>query len=135
VKRLMLFIAAVALVVLICPNSAYAVCQKCNNDNSVNAMCWTLGMCEQGATMSACFVTETFNPDGTVQSRHCDADGTVQGPECNGADPSCQSSGGSGTGTGFGGGKGYYTICIVEMFEPCDFSECDECWAFCDVLC
>lgn len=138
VKRLALFTAVIALVVLICPNSAYAVCQKCNNDNTANAMCWTLSMCEQGATMSACFVTETFNADGSILSRHCDSDGTVEGTECNGHDPSCTSSGGGTGGTGGPGGGGSgkgYVICVVDMFEPCDFDSCDECWAFCEEFC
>lgn len=134
-KRFAWLIAAVALVLLLSPNHAYAICQKCNNDRSTSAMCSTINACDQGATMSACAVEQVFNPDGSLAYRYCDAIGTTQGPECNGNDPSCHQGGGGGTGGGGGstGGK-IPMICMSDMFGGCD-AGCDFCVPFCWILC
>ena len=133
-KHVVLFTAAVILVVALSPSPAYGVCQKCNDNFTANAMCWTIGACEQGATMSSCVVKEVFKPDGSVSYRYCDAEGRTQGPECNGGDPSCNSTGGGGGGTDPTRGKGYLLICAAEPWGTCD-PQCDLCMPFNCIFC
>src|SRR6266536_4880242 len=113
-KRFLFSLGTAFVLLLLLPNHAYAICQKCNNDNTLSAMCWTLTSCESGATMSACVVAEEIDPKtGQVASRHCDSQGTTQGSECNGADSSCSSGGGGGSGGGGTGGSGGNGNCVI----------------------
>lgn len=77
--------------------NAFAICQTCHNDGTARAMCWTIDPCEGGAYMGACTVDDI---PGTM-NRTCNGQGSSEGPECNGHDPSC---GGGGGGVGGGGG-------------------------------
>lgn len=105
---LMLFLALFAA-------DAQAICQKCNNPYTENAMCWTISACDQTATMSACVVV------GTGARTHCDSMGTGPGAECNGNASYCNGSGGGGGGGGFGGGG-----CTIDYGEACP-ADCSGC--------
>ena len=113
---------ATVVVLWLYATPASAICQKCNNDYTLSAMCWTIGPCDGGATMGACVVGEQFNADGSVRFRYCDGVGSSPGPECNGNDPSCGGGGGGGGGTGGDGGGG----CVIMAGELC-MPECAEC--------
>jgi hypothetical protein len=126
--------AAILLTVFLSPD-AFAICQKCNDDITPTAQCYTLTMCETGATMSACVVVDVLDPYGQVAGKSCDDMDTTQGPECNGADPSCSPSGG----TGGGGGGGQCTSTGVGGWDcPAECGTCTmdndgppPCWPWC----
>jgi hypothetical protein len=133
-RRFLLALGTIVGAVLFLPNQAYAVCQTCNNDNTLSAMCWTLNMCDSGATMGACVVKEMFDQKtGQVTNRYCDSMGSQPGPECNGADPSCHSPGpGAGDpGPGPGGGGG---DCDIAMGDVCP-AQCAVCTVNLDCWC
>lgn len=93
-KRILFFSLGLTLFLAITGN-AYAVCQTCKDANTIDGMCWTIGACEMGATMGACVERVSFT--GAVT---CDSIGSQPGPECNGKDASCNTSGGGGGGGG-----------------------------------
>jgi hypothetical protein len=122
-KRLLIPGVALVIVSLFASPNAYAVCQTCRGMGPPTATCWTLTACERGANMSACVVGERTANGTTYQ--YCDSMGTTEGPECNGADPSCANTGGGGTpGGGTGGGTG--GNCTVSGGETCP-AQCSTC--------
>lgn len=117
-KRLR-FLAAIVFVLVLTGSDAYAICQKCQNNFSTVARCWTLGPCEFGATMSACVVRQfQYDPD----TLWCDSLGTSAGAECNGQDSSCGGGDGGGPGGGSGGGGG----CVIQYGQTCP-AQCSSC--------
>jgi len=101
----------------------FAICQTCNNNHTMSAMCWTIDACELGATMSACIVQPEYDAEtGLESSKYCDPVNTQAGPECNKHDPSC-SGGGDHPGGGGAGGGG--NICIINSGQcPPECSTC-----------
>jgi|GEM_PF-2832249 len=99
----------------------FAICQTCRNNSTPRAMCWTVGPCED-ADMGACTVDDV---PGTI-NRFCNAQGSTEGPECNGNDPSC--GGGSGGGGGTSPGTGGTTCILPESTQwqgcPADCNQC-----------
>lgn len=89
-KRTMLLLGAVLLFAVFAADDAYAICQKCNNDNTPTAMCYTIvNPCEYGqATMGAC-----VEKDGQNGNKYCDPVNSSPGPECSQPQPGCGSSG------------------------------------------
>jgi hypothetical protein len=111
-KRLLLLSSLFVFCLLIPTEKAYAVCQTCTSDNSLEAMCFTLGECERWATMGACVVMERFDENGEVTTRYCDSMGTRPSFNCNGNGTNC-------TGQG--------TECNIGWFDECP-AQCLLCW-------
>lgn len=122
-KRIGLPAAVMLMFLLTYAPRAFAVCQSCPGMGSLSAQCYTLGMCERGATMSACVLMDHTVGD-TVTYRYCDSFGTSAGAECNGNDMSCANGGGGVGGGGGGGGGGGCTISGGETC-PADCSSCN----------
>ena len=122
-KRFLFSAGTAIMISLLLPDHAFAICQTCNNNNTLNAMCWTISACDSGATMSACVVKDVIDPKtGVVTSRYCDSVNTTQGPECNGADPSCS----SGTGTTGSGSTSGGSDCVINTGDVCP-AQCGGC--------
>nr|MDQ3283544.1 hypothetical protein [Acidobacteriota bacterium] len=119
-KRWLFLSGTTLLLLLFSARDAYATCQKCQNPDSPEAMCWTIGPCENGATMGACVVKQM--PNGNLT---CDSVGSSPGPECNGNDSSCSDGGGGGGGWG-GGGWGGWSTCYIDFGDTCP-ADCSKC--------
>ncbi|HEX2832291.1 MAG TPA: hypothetical protein VHW00_04710 [Thermoanaerobaculia bacterium] len=111
-KRLFFLSSALFLFLLIPSEKAYAICQMCDGNNTLDAMCVTLGPCDRWATMGACVVMERYDSNGEVTSRYCDSMGSRPSVNCNGNSPTC-------TGQG--------TECNIGWFDECP-AECLLCW-------
>ena len=92
IKRILLF-AAAAVALSFAASDAEAACQKCLNEFSTNAMCYTLTGSETSqAEYDSCWEVQVFDEQGQVDFEYCD--GTPAPSYC------------FDTGTGGGGGGG-----------------------------
>jgi hypothetical protein len=89
---------------------------------SLDATCWTLTVCEKGATMGACVVKDRVGADGQVAYKYCDGLGTKQDSNCNGNDLSCAANGGRDGGGDGSGSSG----CTISSGDVCPAS-CSTC--------
>jgi hypothetical protein len=121
-KRILLIVVTAAVLMLFASPHAFAICQSCPGNGSLNAMCYTLTVCERGATLGACVLKDRVGADGQVAYRYCDGEGSTQDANCNGNDISCANNSPSNGGDSGSGNSG----CTISAGDVCPAS-CSTC--------